>query len=131
MRNSILKTAIFCLLLQPLCGYEVKTETYKSEQSSDRGHYPEFAKRFSETLLSHPPVYDCHVQLHDFGLEISIQIDRPSLHNYLTEVHQKSAISHVDEQRYLHDFKITIKKAASDIFTDIKTDAIIVSIVVK
>lgn len=134
----ILKFTIFCLLLQPIGAYEVKTHAQTVEKSTNQSHYPDFAKRFSETLLTHPTVYDCHVELHakEYNevyshIDIAIEIDKYALHSYLNEAHNKSDITRIDEIKYLHDLKVTVQKSAHETFSEIKIDAIKVSITMK
>lgn len=135
MRTIIAISTIFCLLCLPAVGYEVRTTPPKTETGADRIHYPAFAKRFTDTLKTHPPVSDCHVLLHtselaDFvdKVEIAIKIDREALVTFLTEQHKIRFVSQKDQDRYLESFKSTIRKAAADIFTDIKNEAISVNI---
>lgn len=126
---------IFCLLCLPAAAYEVRTMPPKAEAGADRAHYPTFAKRFTDTLKTHPPVSDCHVLLHTSELadlvdriEIAVKIDREALITFLTENHKIRFVSQKDQDRYLDSFKSTLRKAAADIFTDIKTEAIAVNI---
>ena len=132
MRRSIMTVcAIFCLYCLPLQGYEVTTTPHATEAKSDRAHYPMLAKRFSDTLKTHPPVSDCHLVLHASEIaeyvdriEIAIQIDRQALITYLTEVHNIRFVTPRDQDRYLDSFSNTIRTTASEIFTEIKHESI-------
>lgn len=138
MRKTIIgMCTIFCLLCVNASGYEVRTTPPAAKIGVDRVHYPLAAKRFTDTLMTHPPVHDCHIHLvpGDFNnvierIEISLDIDRTALTEYLTEVHKLRFVSQKDQDNYLTDLKITLKKSAAEIFTEIKSEAISVSITV-
>ncbi|MCE5294863.1 MAG: hypothetical protein LLF94_09675 [Chlamydiales bacterium] len=135
MKNSILKFAFYCLLsfytTNTLDGIEVKTGPIAADASADRVHYPLFAKRFTDTLLQHPPVADCHVLLQTTAVEnfidrveIAIQIDRQALVAYLTDQYSARFASARDQERYLDSFSVSIRNSAAEIFTDIRHEAI-------
>ena len=135
MKYSILKFAFYCLLsfytTNTLDGIEVKTTPKVADPSADRVHYPLFAKRFTDTLLQHPPVADCHVLLQTTSvenfidrIEIAIQIDRQALITYLTEQHSVRFASAKDQERYLESFSVSIRNSAAEIFSDIRHEAI-------
>ncbi len=132
---SILIFALFCFSSLPLDGYQVQTSSSATEASSDRIHYHAFANRFEETLKNHPPVADCQVDLleNEFEnyvdqIEIAVQINREALLNFLHLEHKITFVSQNDQDRYLTAFKQSIHNAASEIFSDIKHQAIKVSL---
>lgn len=131
----ILFSAFFCLLCCPSYAYEVKTRPQDLATSADRVHYPLFAQHFCDTLKTHPPVSDCQVLLQKSGvsefadnIEIAIKIDKEHLIAFLTNERKVLLVSQKDQDRYLTSLQFTIRKTASEIFTDIKHEAIKVSV---
>lgn len=131
---SILIFALFCFSSLPdQChGYEARSyETHPSE----RVHYHAFATRFAETLKAHPPVTDCQVTLleNDFEsfidhIKISVEISREALLDFLHQEHNRRFVSQNDQDRYLIALQGSIHGAASEIFSDIKHEAIEVTL---
>ncbi len=122
---------LFCLLTFPLYSYEVRTLPPAVDKSQERVHYHSLAGRFANTLRNHPPVTDCqvHVYLKEFNdledhLEISIEIDRPSLITHLSRERNTTFITQRDQDRYLESFALNIKKSAHEVFSEIKIEAI-------
>lgn len=129
--SIIVKSLIFCLLTLPLASLEVRTEQHKSINGSEKIYYPDFARRFSDTLKTHPPVHDCTVHLLTKEgqnsierLHIAIQIDRQALVTYLQGRSNRLFISLKDQEHYLTDFSYTIRQTAKEIFTEVSHEAI-------
>lgn len=122
---------LLSLISAPLVGVEVHTNAPSVTHASDRQHYALYAKRFSDMLMTHPPVSDCHVMVHDSALEIAVEINRPTLVQFLTENHGIRFVSPRDLDRYLDSFKVHIRNSASEIFTEIEQQAINITLQVK
>lgn len=132
MRKVVLfLLSIICLSAIPAAAIEVRTQP--KVLPSDRKHYPEYANRFQQALKSHPVVSDAAVLLHSLEgsefverIEITIKIDPHKLEEFfrLQSIHPK----HRD--RYLDNFKDTIRKSALSIFTDVKPTSIHVEVAV-
>ena len=127
---------LLAMLISPLYSLEVRTANPPPQnKAQERVHYHSFAAHFANTLKNHPPVTDCHVKvfLTDFKdledrLEIIVEIDRPSLITHLGKERNTTFITTRDSERYLDSFGQNIKQAAHEVFTDIKIEAIKVTI---
>ncbi|MBS0635370.1 MAG: hypothetical protein JSR37_07910 [Verrucomicrobia bacterium] len=125
---------IVLLLLLSLQGHAIEVHTTNPpahHSASDQQHYSLFAKRFSDMLMTHRPVSDCHVLVNSNSLHISIEINRPALIAFLTEELKIRFVSQKDQDRYLDSFRTNIHNAASEIFTEIAREAIHITLELK
>ncbi len=121
----------FMLFFIPIHAVEVRTSL--PEKKSDSHHYHLYAKQFAETIKSHAPIDECHVILHDIEkkLEIRIEFEKDVLTKFLSETHNIRFVSQSDRDRYISNLRTTLKNSASEIFTEIEKESILIQVQIK